>query len=106
MSLYLPGLSLPKDKYDFPLEICVTADGTVTDVFGCQIMNEKAIEVSEHGRLIDADALRAVNNLGTDCSTCQRDARSCRYEMIHSTMDFCEWIDDAPTIIPADKEEP
>ena len=56
MSIYIPGLSLPKNNYDFPLEICVTADGTVTDVFGCPIMNDKAIEVPPHGRLVDADA--------------------------------------------------
>lgn len=120
MSLYIPGVSV-----SFCLD-CPCADPLYIDdenmMWVCRAVQKgrriaeknlyekqpwcPLIEVPPHGRLIDADALRAENNLGTDCSTCKRDARSCRDEMIHSTMDFCEWIDDAPTIIPADKEGP
>ena len=109
MSLYIPGLNLPPN-----CNYCLCRSDTsrycnaaheYTPMIGkpewCPL-----IEVPPHGRLGDLDALIAENNLGTDCSKCKRDVRSCQYEMIHSTMDFCEWIDDAPTIIPADKEEP
>lgn len=59
------------------------------------------IELPPHGRLIDADALLEDHGLGTYCPECKRDERSCQYEMIYTTMDFCEWIEDAETVIPA-----
>lgn len=51
--------------------------------------------------LIDRQALRSAHGLGTDCSDCKQDARSCQYDRDFSRMDFCEWIDDAPTVEPA-----
>ena len=48
--------------------------------------------------LIDRQALRSAHGLGTDCADCKQDARSCQYDRDFSRMDFCEWIDDAPTI--------
>ena len=106
MSLYIPDVILPPDgSFAFDLVLSISCDGTVRNPWGDLITDSKAIEVPEHGRLVDADVLLAENNLGTDCLTCKRDVRSCQYEMIHSTMDFCEWIYDAPTIIPADKED-
>jgi hypothetical protein len=50
--------------------------------------------------LIDREALKAAHGLGTDCADCKRDARSCQYDRDFSRMDFCEWIDDAPTASP------
>ena len=82
MSLYIPNVKLPKDDFPaFPLCLYITKDGTVTDAWGCPIMDEKAIEVPPHGRLIDADAFI------DDCPELMA------YEML------------MPTIIPADKEE-
>ena len=114
MGIYISGISLPPDG-EKRLVLFIGPDGVV-DVYRSVVeatphlesivCETEAIEVPPHGRLGDLDALIAENNLGTDCSKCKRDVRSCQYEMIHSTMDFCEWIDDAPTIIPADKEEP
>jgi len=57
--------------------------------------------------LIDRQALKAAHGLGTDCADCKRDARSCQYDRDFSRMDFCEWIDDAPTASPWHRvEEP
>lgn len=57
--------------------------------------------------LIDREALRAAHGLGTDCATCKQNARSCQYDRDFSLMDFCEWIDDAPTAYPWHRvEEP
>ena len=57
--------------------------------------------------LIDRQALKAAHGLGTDCATCKRDTRSCQYDRDFSMMDFCEWIDDAPTASPWHRvEEP
>lgn len=53
-------------------------------------------------RLIDADALKADYGMKDDCAECEKElcgtVRSCEYERIYSKMDFCGWIDDAPTI--------
>ena len=50
--------------------------------------------------LIDRQALRAAHGLGTDCRDCKRDMKSCQYDRDYSLMDFCEWLDDAPTASP------
>lgn len=47
--------------------------------------------------LIDRQALRAAHGLGADCHDCKRDMKSCQYDRDYSLMDFCEWLDDAPT---------
>lgn len=53
-------------------------------------------------RLIDADALKADYGMKDDCADCEKElqgkVRSCEYDHIYSKMDFCGWIDDAPTI--------
>ena len=57
--------------------------------------------------LIDRQALRAVHGLGADCHDCKRDMKSCQYDRDYSLMDFCEWLDDAPTASPWHRvEEP
>ena len=48
--------------------------------------------------LIDRQALRTAHGLGADCHDCKRDMKSCQYDRDYSLMDFCEWLDDAPTI--------
>ena len=50
------------------------------------------------GRLIDADALRADYGMAEDCKDCKTGYRACEYDRIYSKMDFCGWIDDAPTV--------
>lgn len=55
-----------------------------------------------HGDLIDRDAFRADNGLGKDCENCDRNTRNCNYDICLSRMDVCGWIDDAPTIVPAE----
>lgn len=52
------------------------------------------------GRLIDADALKASLGMKNDCSECGEEWKACHYDRIYSKMDFCEWIDDAPTVYP------
>ena len=49
-------------------------------------------------RLIDADALRADYGMAEDCKDCKTGYRACEYDRIYSKMDFCGWIDDAPTV--------
>ena len=49
-------------------------------------------------RYIDADQLKKDLDMGHLCEECSRDSRKCQYEQIYTRMDFCEWIDNAPSI--------
>ena len=53
-------------------------------------------------RLIDADKFKAVNGMKDDCADCDKELRgkskACEFDRIYSKMDFCGWIDDAPTV--------
>lgn len=49
-------------------------------------------------RLIDIDAFRKDWGLAERCEDCERDARECQYDQIHTRMDFCGWLDDAEII--------
>lgn len=49
-------------------------------------------------RLIDADALYNSFGASGNCGSCQLDAYKCQYYNEHTLMEFCERIDDAPTV--------
>ena len=49
-------------------------------------------------RLIDVDELKADYHMADDCKDCETGYRSCEYDRIYSKMDFCGWLDDAPTV--------
>ena len=49
-------------------------------------------------RLIDADELKNDHNMGDECDKCGTKWKECQYDYIYSKMDFCTWIDYAPTI--------
>lgn len=59
------------------------------------------------GRLIDVDALKADYGMKDDCADCDKElrgkSRKCEFDRIYSKMDFCGWLDDAPTVdvVPA-----
>ena len=58
-----------------------------------------------HGRLIDANTVIEDWGFGTSCNTCKRDAYQCQYHQTMTVMDVCGMIEDAPTIVPAEKED-
>lgn len=53
-------------------------------------------------RLIDADALKTVHGMGDDCAECDKEERKkstkCEYDRNFTKMDFCGWLEDAPTV--------
>ena len=49
-------------------------------------------------RLIDADALYQSFGASGNCSNCPHDWYDCQYYNEHTLMEFCERIDDAPTV--------
>lgn len=54
------------------------------------------------GRLIDADKLKSEHNMKDDCAECDKELRgtskACEFDKVYTKMDFCGWIDDAPTV--------
>lgn len=102
MSIYIQGIDIQPDD---AMTIVVYSDKSYCAMVGnCYFKSGPVIQVPPHGDLIDRSEIIEDHNLGTVCKNCKRDARDCRYEMIHTTMDFCEWIEDANTVIPGDKE--
>ena len=56
-------------------------------------------------RAIDADALKEDLRMGKECDIdCPTDWKACHYDRVYAKQDFCEWIDDAPTIEPERKK--
>lgn len=55
-------------------------------------------------RPIDGDALKNIHGMKDDCAECDKElrhkSRSCEFDRVYTLMDFCGWIDDAPTIEP------
>ena len=49
-------------------------------------------------RLIDADALYNSFGASGNCNNCPLDAYKCQYYNEHTLMEFCERIEDAPTV--------
>ncbi len=49
-------------------------------------------------RLIDADKLKQDHFMGNECETCINDVGRCQDWHSYTKMDFCGWIDDAPTM--------
>lgn len=83
--IYIPGMAMPTNADGCEVIIRIQPDGEVLDA-GRIHLGIKAIPVPDHGRLGDLDAL----------------ADQCDDPY------WCVWlsdIDDAPTVIPADREE-
>ena len=97
MSVLIQGLKMPQG------ESCVTVriwgDGKVIGVHNDSLVKH-AIEVSPHGRLIDADALLADDNRKYDTYRGSNGRDPLLDDARHRAIQWT--IEDAPTIIPAD----
>lgn len=115
MGIYIKGMKMPTDCEEcrFCIGLADTEYGTCA---GCLIDNEyreassksgcPLIEIPEpHGDLIDRDAFRADFSMGENCNNCGIELKRCEYDRIYTKMDFCGWLDDAPTVIPREDGE-
>ena len=100
--IYIPGVQMPKTCYD-----CLFQDDEYFGSIKCRYAktwgsySSRAVDcplipVPDHGRLIDADALDKA--IGEEVHECAWDNAS------FSGYRVWDLLDDAPTIIPADKE--
>lgn len=97
MSILIKGMEMPKRGHTVTITI-VGSGETYVEYYDCkphveETIEYKAIPVPEHGRLIDADAL-------------SEEHRKRAYATNGGSYQFHitarAWVDDAPTIIPAD----
>ena len=91
MGVYLPNVDMPKGDKTLTIQIC--PDGSIWQQYRGTVPNAKAVPVPEHGRLIDADALR------------EDWPENGENEYVYDTNAFLDSLDDAPTIIPAEPVE-
>ena len=54
-------------------------------------------------RLIDVDAFKADYRMADECKDCKTNVRACEYDRVYTKMEFCSWLDDAPTVAPERK---
>ena len=54
------------------------------------------------GRLIDVNKFKADYGMKDNCADCDKELRgkskACEYDRVYTKMDFCGWLDDAPTV--------
>ena len=118
MSVLIKGMEMPKEGF---VEILIRDDGTVqqtgqsyridgTDYYtpyvGEMPVMYEAVPVPPHGRLIDADELHRLFEEQWDYLQCLDWAENPKAETMQTGVNWCinTMHDDAPTIIPADKE--
>lgn len=103
MSVLIKGIELPERVQVLELH----HDGKVFTRKG-YLVGEAVALPDHHGRLVDADAFKADYGMKDDCADCEKEmrgkVRACEYDRIYSKMDFCGWLDDAPTIVEAEGE--
>ena len=101
------GMEMPKNclychfiSYDN--DRCVAIDKDIP-IYGTKPSWCPLVPLPEgHGDLIDRDAFRADNWLNAKCEHCPTNTYECQHDMIHTKMEFCGMLDDAPVIVPAE----
>ena len=93
MSVLIKGMEMPKRQ----ILAVINPNGLVEVLAGNTLIAEfEAVPVPPHGRLIDADELAEKH-------------RELAYELLGTNYDFHmtakAWVDNAPTIIPAEEGE-
>ena len=105
MGIYIKGMDfLPEDGTEFVVK--KDEYGTWIKPIGHMGFSMRLIELPEnHGDLIDRDAFRADFSMGENCDKCGIELKRCEYDRNYTKMDFCGWLDDAPTVIEAEGSE-
>ncbi len=108
--LVIRGMEMPKDGRKHTALLQFLEDGKCRAIVEySKSYDDRSVKVFEviplpegHGDLIDRDAFRAENGLNAKCEHCPRNTYECQRDMIHTKMEFCEMLDDAAVIVPAE----
>lgn len=103
MSVYINGLEMPKGQHTVTITICHDGYAVVEfrdrDDYPAKIETYQAVHVPPHGRVIDADAIMTKLN-----ETSKRVFGNDSIPECSSLSIVADYIETAPTIIPASKE--
>ena len=120
MSILIKGMELPAECRECKMLTYYSTSGcSMCDITGNALARNfkpipfdgrpdwcPLIEIHEpHGDLIDRNAFRADFSMGENCDKCGIELKRCEYDRIYTKMDFCGWLDDAPTVIEAEGSE-
>ena len=112
--ILIHGMEMPETCWNCKLKVGFSACGLVTDHkdggFFYRVHEGKSrpdwcplLPLPEgHGDLIDLDAFRAENGLNAKCEHCPTNTYECQRDMIHTKMEYCGKLADAPVIVPAE----
>lgn len=103
MSVLIKGLKMPKEGMSVVIDLWNNGKAYVYGTGNAEMY--EAVELPDHGDLIDRDAMRKDWKFSDSCNRCERDAYRCQYHEEMSTMDVCGMLDDAPVVIPAERSE-
>ena len=110
MSVYIPGMEMPKSCRDCGIEQEGFWCGALEGYQNTRCFTNERREdcplfpVPPHGDLIDRDALMKMCGMATDCYDCPNGEHGwCKRSQ--DAANICEAIEDAPTIIPAEGGE-
>lgn len=104
--LVIRGMEMPMPLCKTELIVFPSGVVQVYDSRENYLGKAEAVPLPEgHGDLIDRDAFRADNGLNAKCEHCQTNTYECQHDMIHTKMDLCGMLDDAPVIVPAEGGE-
>ena len=100
MSVYIRGMEMPKSCAECPVNLYFCHHGYKYLLEHMELYDRRAdecpiIEVPPHGRLVDADVLAEEHRV----RAYQGNVSSYSFHTAARA-----WVDDAPTVIPADKE--
>ena len=114
MSILIKGVNMPQNETY--LDLVITADGNVCCYDHEGVGVAKAVELPDHGDLVDRDAFIKVHReyLCTDCVK-RKGVKNGRMRMLYEiggvpcracgVEDMFEYLDDAPVVIPAERSE-
>lgn len=114
MSILIKGLKMPKE-YEF-IDIIITGDGVVREYYTDKVDIEvaEAVELPDHGDLIDRDKFVAEKR-EQFCADCYKRKSSKTGRFVYEIGDcvcracdmddMLDYIEEAPVVIPAERSE-
>lgn len=104
MGVLIEGVEIPTGHGALTLKIWPDGQVEIIDADG-NWETSYAVPVPPNVRLVDADALKKLFGMGSDCHTCQHgDSHGqCGFGPLFS--DMCEALDNAPVIIEEERSD-
>lgn len=103
MSVLLKGLAMPRDGER--LKVWIVANGQVIVDKRTYYEEYEAVELPEHGDLIDRDALMIRLGMAMDCEDCPNRTALYFCGLLREMTEVCDELESAPVVIQAERSE-